>query len=269
MGEGRKDRVGAPGAEADPRNQEQTWGRSAERFGRMEPPSQVDSTSILVGDSGSSLEMQPDHPSPRLTPASTQTPSPSTWRLIPSSLVQLAPQDVGAVVGGGVSGYPVARTRGLAPQPGASSPLAQESQVSGLGRKKKRSAFRNLPGKRPTPKSNSSGSSSGGCGARGPLSSMAHRAGSRRGRLPAVPRLRSKTRARPTSCPAPRPLVPKPCSAACPAGRGGGAGARGCGLRGAAPPGPAAFSRRREGRRGRDGKEEEAGGRRGRTGPRG
>lgn len=73
---------------------------------------------------------------PRLTPASTQTPSPSTWRLIPSSLVQLAPQDVGAVVGGGVSGYPVARTRGLAPQPGASSPLAQESQVSGLGRKK-------------------------------------------------------------------------------------------------------------------------------------
>lgn len=157
----------------------------------------------------------------------------------------------------------------LAPQPGASSPLTRESQVSGLGRKKKRSAFRNLPGKRPTPKSNSSGSSSGGCGARGPLSSMAHRAGSRRGRLPAVPRLRSKTRARPTSCPAPRPLVPKPCSAACPAGRGGGAGARGCGLRGAAPPGPAAFSRRREGRRGRDGKEEEAGGRRGRTGPRG
>lgn len=179
-------------------------------------------------------------------------------------------------MGGGVSGYPVARTRGLAPQPGASSPLARESQVPGPGRlkkqknkKKNRSAFRNLPGKRPTPKSNSSGSSSGACGARGPLSSMAHRAGSRRGRLPAVPRLRSKTRTRPTSCPAPRPLVPKPGSAACPAGRGGGAGARGCGLRGAAPPGPAAFSRRREGRRGRDEREEKAGGRRGRTGPRG
>lgn len=98
----------------------------------------------------------------------------------------------------------------LSPGPGVPGVRTRE--------KKKRSAFRNLPGKRPTPKSNSSGSSSGGCGARGPLSSMAHRAGSRRGRLPAVPRLRSKTRARPTSCPAPRPLVPKPCSAACPAG---------------------------------------------------
>lgn len=113
-------------------------------------------------------------------------------------------------------------------------------------------AFRNLPGKRPVPKSSSSGRSSSSGGAPGPPISMAHRAGSRRGRLPAVPRLRSGTRAHPTSCPVPRMLVPKPGSAARPAGCGGGAGARGCGLRGAAPPGPAASSRRREGRRGRD-----------------
>lgn len=76
-GEDRKDTVGAPGAEADPRNQEQTWGRSAERFGRMEPPSQVDSTSILVGGSGSSSEMQPDHPPPTSPPPSLKPPLPA------------------------------------------------------------------------------------------------------------------------------------------------------------------------------------------------
>lgn len=76
-GEGRKDTVGAPGAEADPRNQEQTWGRSAERFGRVEPPSQVDSTSILVGGSGSSSEMQPDHPPPTSPPPSLKPPLPA------------------------------------------------------------------------------------------------------------------------------------------------------------------------------------------------
>lgn len=127
--------------------------------------------------------------------------------------------------------------------------------------KEAHSAFRNLPGKRPAPKSSSSGSRSGGGGAPGTPSSMAHREGSKRGRLPTVPRLRSETRAHPTSCSVPRPLVPKPGSAARPAGRGGGAGARGYGLRGTAPPGPAASRRRREGRRGgTEGRRERAGG---------
>lgn len=174
VGEGRKDRVGAPGAEADPRNQEQTWGRSAERFGRMEPPSQVDSTSILVGDSGSSLEMQPDHPSP--PPHLRLHSNPLSQHLAADSFLTGSASTAGRRSCSGWRSLWLSRcahprlgtaARGLlSPGPGVPGVRTRE--------KKKRSAFRNLPGKRPTPKSNSSGSSSGGCGARGPLSSMAH-----------------------------------------------------------------------------------------------
>lgn len=88
----------------------------------------------------------------------------------------------------------------------------------------------NLPGRRPAPRSSSSGSGGGG-GAPGPPSSMAHRAGSRRGRLPARPRPRSEDRARPTSCPSAAPAAPsaRPGSALLPRGseRGAVGSARG------------------------------------------
>lgn len=197
-------------------------GVSAGKFGRMDKDGErwAPPLSTQVGASGSSSPNSSlPHPHPNPSPAFAGELTPSSPR---SVRTEGQPLRLGV-------GEPPRLPRCAHPRLGTAARSLPSSGSGGpkpprTGRKGARLAPRNLPGRKPAPSSSSSGGSSGGGSAPGPPSSMAHRAGSRRGRLPSPPRPRSQARARPTSCPRAARAAPStgPGSAAPPAGREGG-----------------------------------------------
>lgn len=170
---------------------------------------------------------------------------------------------------GNLRGCPVARTRGLGPQPGASLPLAPE--VRGRPEPGERGSFQRpetyQAGGRPPAAAAAAATAATSPGPRAPWRAepALDAGGSRLRRAPALSSARTQLHAPRAARAAPSS---KPRSVAPPGGRGGSyrAGITGCGLSGAAPPGPARLQPAR--RRGRREQEEGAGGR-ARTGRRG
>lgn len=157
--------------------------------------------------------------------------------------------------GGSLRGCPVARIRGLGLQPGASLPLAPE--VRGRPEPGERGSFQRpetyQAGSRPPAAAAAAAAAAMSPGPRAPWrTERALDAGrSRLRRAPALSSARTQLHAPRAARAAP---TAKPRSVAPPGGRGGGYRTRiaGCGLRGAAPPGPARFQpARRRGRRDR------------------